>query len=69
MVREVALALAGEAAVAQVNTEENSRTAGRFAVRGIPALVLLKRGRVIATTSGAQPKEAVVAWVRHALGR
>lgn len=65
MVRDVARELAGEAAVAQVNTEENPRTAARFAIRGVPALVLLKGGRVLATTSGAQPKEAVLAWVRR----
>ncbi len=67
MVREIARELAGTAAVVQANTEESGRVAGRFGIRGVPALVLLRRGKVLGSLSGAQPKEAVLSWVRSTL--
>jgi thioredoxin 2 len=64
-VRKVAGMLAGEAAVVQVNTQENPALAGRFGVSGIPALLLLKEGRTVDRLSGAQSSEAVIHWFRH----
>ncbi len=60
--RTVAEKLAGQAAVVQVNTEENPALAGRFGVRGIPVLMLLRAGKMVAQLAGAQPAEAVLAW-------
>lgn len=64
-VRKVAQILAGTAAVVQINTQENPGLAGRFGVRGIPALLLIKKGKVVDQLSGAQSSEAVVAWFRR----
>lgn len=63
-VRKVAEMLAGEAAVVQVNTQDDPGLAERFGVRGIPALFLLRQGRVVDQLSGAQSSEAIVAWFR-----
>ena len=65
MVRNAAEKLAGKAAVVQVNTEENPGLAGRFGVRGIPVLYLLKNGRIIDQLAGAQTVEAILAWLRQ----
>lgn len=67
MVREIARELAGRGAVAQVNTQENPQVASRFGIRGIPALVLLQRGKILGSLNGAQSKEAVLSWVRSTL--
>ena len=64
MVRTVAERLAGQAAVVQINTQDNPTLAARFSIRGIPAMVLLKQGRVIDQLPGAQPLDAVLAWFR-----
>ncbi|MBW4054411.1 MAG: thioredoxin fold domain-containing protein [Proteobacteria bacterium] len=64
-VRKVAELLAGTAAVVQINTQENPGLAGRFGVRGIPALLLIRNGNVIDQLSGAQSSEAVIAWFRR----
>lgn len=64
MVRTLAEKLAGQAAIVQVNTQDNPNLAARFGIRGIPALVLLKQGRVIDQLTGAQPLDAVLAWFR-----
>jgi thioredoxin 2 len=62
VVRTIAERLAGQAAVVQVNTQDCPLLAARFAIRGIPAIVLLKQGRVIDQLSGAQQLDAVLAW-------
>jgi thioredoxin 2 len=67
VVREIAHELAGRVAVVQVNTAENPQLEDRFGIRGIPALVLLVRGKAVGALNGAQPKEAVLSWVRSAL--
>ncbi|MFA7405479.1 MAG: thioredoxin family protein [Pelobacteraceae bacterium] len=64
-VRKAAEMLAGVAAVVQVNTQENPALAGRYGVRGIPALFLLREGRVIDQCAGSQSSEAIVAWFRR----
>jgi thioredoxin len=64
-VRKVAELLAGEAAVAQVNTEENRVLAQRFSVNGIPVLVLMKQGKVVDRLAGAQSSEAIITWFRR----
>jgi thioredoxin 2 len=65
-VRTVAERIAGEAAVVQVNSEDNPSLSARFGVRGIPLLLLLRSGSVVDRLPGAQTAEAVVAWFhRH----
>jgi len=62
----VAERLAGKAAVVEINTQENQALASRFAVRGIPVVMLLKNGKVIDQISGAQPADALIGWFnRH----
>jgi len=65
VVRKVAETLAGKAAVVVVNTEKNPGLAGRFGVRGIPALLLLIKGAVVDQMAGAQTAEAIFSWFRR----
>ena len=65
MVRTVAERVAGQAAVVQINTQDSPTLAARFGIRGIPAIVLLKEGRVIDPLAGAQSLDAVLAWFRR----
>lgn len=55
-----------EVRLAKVDSEQEHALAGRFAIRSIPTLLLLSRGREIARQSGAMPTEAIVRWVRQA---
>jgi len=65
VVRTVAEKLAGQAAVVQINTQESPALAARFGIRGIPAMLLLKQGRVIDQLPGAQALDAVLSWFRR----
>jgi thioredoxin 2 len=69
VVRAAAQQLAGQAAVAQVDTQQNPRLADRFQVRGIPALVILRRGRMLDSLSGARSLPEILAWFRRVVAR
>jgi thioredoxin 2 len=62
VVQEVARELAGQAAVVQVNTEESPHLAQRFSIRGIPALLIIRQGRVLDSLSGFREKSVLLAW-------
>ncbi|MBZ9650024.1 thioredoxin TrxC [Sphingobium sp. 3R8] len=50
----------------KLDTEAEQAIAGRYGVRSIPTLILIKDGREIARQSGAMPEQAIVAWARQA---
>ena len=47
---------AGKLTVAKLNIDQNSETAPRYGIRGIPTLLLFKNGAVAATKVGALSK-------------
>jgi len=54
----------GEAVFIKVNTEDLGSVAEQFRIRGIPAFALLKNGKVIKQTTGAQMAAQLLAWMR-----
>jgi thioredoxin 2 len=54
--------MAGQGVVVQINTEENPQIAARFNIRGIPAVMAFKEGRVTDSVSGAMERNALLAW-------
>ena len=69
MVREIAAEMAGKAAVAQINIDNNPRLAQQFSITGVPALLLIRQGKVIDRMDGAGSRQAVIAWISRHLGR
>ena len=61
---EIAGEYAGRLTVAKVNVDEEPGIAGAFAVRSIPTLVVLHDRKVLAATTGALPKAALIAALR-----
>jgi thioredoxin 2 len=53
----------------KLNSDAEPAAAGALGVSGIPALFLIRDGRVIAQTAGAMPASQIVAWTRQALGQ
>lgn len=51
--------LQGKALIAKLNTDESSRTASAFDIRGIPTTIVFKGGKEIARQSGALPLEGL----------
>jgi len=54
---------AGRLNVAKVNVDENQALAARYQVRGIPTLMLFKKGEVVATKIGAVSKSQLAAFI------
>jgi len=53
--------------LAKLNTEAEQALARRFAIRSIPTLMIIHKGRELARQSGAMPTTAIVAWAQGAL--
>jgi thioredoxin 2 len=72
--RQMAPAFAAAAAqleplmrLGKLDTEAEQAIAGRYAIRSIPSLILIAKGREIARQAGAMPANAIVNWARQAL--
>jgi len=50
--------------LAKLNTEEEQAIAARYGIRGIPTLVMFRRGRELARQSGAMDESALIRWAR-----
>jgi thioredoxin 1 len=59
IVDEVAAAYEGKIKVAKMNVDQNSATPSRYGIRGIPALLLFKNGKVTDQIVGYVAKEVI----------
>jgi thioredoxin 1 len=60
----------GRATVAKLNIDENPSVPSRFAVRGIPTLLLFKEGQLAETIVGLAAKEDIAKMIeKHLEGR
>jgi thioredoxin 1 len=59
IVEELAAAYAGKLKVAKIDVDRNGATPSRYGIRGIPALLLFKGGRVADQIIGYVPREVV----------
>jgi thioredoxin 1 len=59
IVDSVATTYAGKLKVAKVNVDENSATPSRFGIRGIPALLFFKGGKVADQVVGYVPQDVI----------
>ena len=65
---QLARVMAGRLKLVKVNVDESPRLAARFSVQGIPTLLLLRRGEVVARQTGAAPESALREWLQRSLG-
>lgn len=49
----------------KLDTEAEPAIAGRYAIRSIPTMILLRKGREVSRQSGAMPEKAIVDWARR----
>jgi len=69
VVGEVAIERAAVLKVGKVNVDEAPELAAQYGITSIPALLLFKNGKVVATQVGYMPKEALLSFVdAHAGG-
>ncbi|MCU1462133.1 MAG: thioredoxin [Acidimicrobiales bacterium] len=63
----LAAEFAGRIKLAKVNVDRSPAVGARFEVRGIPTLLLMRGGAVVARQTGAAPEAALRAWLEQAL--
>jgi thioredoxin 1 len=66
-VEAVAAAYAGRLKVAKVNVDENGAAPSRFGIRGIPALLFFKGGKVADQIVGFVPQDVIEAKIQRLL--
>jgi len=69
MFERAASELEPEVRLVKLNVDEEPKVASDLGVTGIPALLLLRDGQVVARTAGAMEQQRLVAWVRSNLAR
>ena len=60
---------AGKVKLVKINVDASPQTARRFGVQGIPTLLVLHRGEVIARQTGAAPEHVLRPWLDDALAK
>lgn len=65
IVEEVAGEMAGKLKIVKVNIEEAPEAPTKYGVRGIPALMLFKGGKLVDTRMGGMPKSQLMAWLEN----
>ncbi|MBD5772726.1 thioredoxin TrxA [Marinomonas colpomeniae] len=67
VLEDVAAEYAGKVKVVKLNVDENQETAPKYNVRGIPTLLIVKGGEVVATKVGAVSKSQLIEFVNGAI--
>jgi thioredoxin 1 len=68
IIDKLAAEYAGKAVVAKLNTDENPETPARYAVRGLPTVIVLRDGEPVAKLEGFRPEEYLRRALDAALG-
>ncbi len=69
ILEELAVEMAGRIRIAKLNVDDNPITAGRFNVRSIPTMLVIKDGREVDRIIGAQPKLELARRLESTLAR
>lgn len=69
MFERAAIELEPDVRLIKLNADEEPRVASELGVAGIPTLLLLRAGQIVARTSGAMETRQIVAWTRAQLAK
>jgi len=67
IVEDVAKEMEGTVKIVKMNIEDSPETPSKYAVRGIPNMILFKDGKMLANKVGALPKSALIKWINDSL--
>ena len=64
LVDELSKDMADKLTIYKCNIDDNPETPSRYGVRGVPTLMIFKKGKLIDSKVGSLPKSALYEWVR-----
>jgi thioredoxin 1 len=67
ILREVAREIGEKAKIVKIDVDKNQEIASRYQVRGVPTLILFKKGAVVWKTSGVVNKTQLIETIRKNL--
>ena len=67
ILEEIAIEHESKIKVLKINIDENPQTPQKYGVRGIPTLMLFKKGKLIDTKVGNMPKSSLETWLQDNL--
>ena len=67
ILEEIAIDHESKIKVLKINIDENPQTPQKYGVRGIPTLMLFKKGKLIDTKVGSLPKSSLEIWLQDNL--
>lgn len=62
-VEQLAEEMSDKINIVKMNIDENPETPSKYGVKGIPALIIFKDGKPIATKVGTAPKNDIKQWI------
>jgi len=63
MLDELSSEIGDKIVIAKVNAETSPNITNKYGVRGFPTLLIFKEGEVLASRSGAMPKQKIKEWI------
>ena len=67
ILEEIAIEHESKIKVLKINIDENSQIPQKYGVKGIPTLMLFKKGKLIDTKVGSLPKSSLETWLQDNL--
>ena len=67
ILEEIAVENKNKVKIYKMNIDENPMTPQKYGIRGIPTIMIFKKGELIDTKVGSLPKTALEAWIQSNL--
>ncbi|WP_373072351.1 thioredoxin [Zeaxanthinibacter enoshimensis] len=67
ILQDVAKEMAGKTRILKIDVDKNQELASRFQVRGVPTMILFRKGEILWRTSGVLDKKAIVDKINNAM--
>jgi thioredoxin 1 len=68
VIDEIAKEMVNRIDVYKCNVDDNPETPSQYMVRGIPAMMIFKDGKLIDSKVGGLPKNALIEWINKTIG-
>ena len=68
VLEELSGEMSGEIKIGKINVEDSPNVPTKYSIRGVPTLLLLSKGEVIDSKTGAMTKEDLKSWIKSKIG-